>query len=238
MSAFRLFLAEALRQRDLLWRAIERDAANPAGNLKWEKRTADSPVASAWMPRSRTERLLDLPGFRQRLPRLHRQALSEVPRDSIFPAIVAALDEMEAAHEAIASDAIDAVNEGRKSFSAEFFGRHCDAFNKAERLLTVVESALPPDDTVPFVDTVCGVLTRQGERIFRFVWEQPKKVGKFDAIAAVDGAFRGAVPSDDAIEKALKRIKTTLDRDHPEFALTLCISLAERRVKIESLTDK
>lgn len=85
------------------------------------------------------------------------------------------------------------------------------------------------------LDTLNDELTPQGWRIVSYLWNKPRGAS-YDTLAGVRGAFRGG-PTDEAIEKALKRIGDYFNKNL-DLNLQIQISPAKRRAKLIRPADK
>lgn len=125
MKALPALLAECQTQRDIIWKRLIHDGLSPIpepGTLTW------------------TQRRLNHRWYADIVNRLHRQIIAEAPRDATFPVLVAAVDELVAAHKLLMDDAWGA-SEQRRQYAAEPFERHCTACFAVERLLPIAEPA-------------------------------------------------------------------------------------------------
>jgi hypothetical protein len=84
-------------------------------------------------------------------------------------------------------------------------------------------------------DTLADILTKQQLAIVKYLWGKPRGVS-FDVLQSISGAWRDC-PGDDAVEKALKRTAEKFN-EYPSLEITLEISTAKQRVKLNRPPDK
>jgi hypothetical protein len=94
-----------------------------------------------------------------------------------------------------------------------------------------------PEDEAPeqrVLERLRDELTPQRWRIVSFLWNKPQGAG-YDTLARIPRAFRGG-PTDEAIEKALKRIGQYFN-SHLDLNLSVSFFPAKRRAKLNRPPD-
>jgi hypothetical protein len=86
-------------------------------------------------------------------------------------------------------------------------------------------------EEVPPLERVLVILTPYQGEIFKYLWR--KQTASYDVLKSVPGAW-SSVPSDEAVTKQLKAIRTRLNKSAPTVA-DLTISTAKRRVTLDRL---
>jgi hypothetical protein len=113
------------------------------------------------------------------------------------------------------------------------FGKvQCEQLAKACRVLAKLVETDVKDPSDDLLDRLRDLLTRQQLKIVQCLREKKNGVG-FDELASTRGAFRD-VPDDEAIIKALNRIRSRLANE----PVTIEVSPTKRRAKLVFLKDK
>ena len=89
-----------------------------------------------------------------------------------------------------------------------------------------------PEQEVPLLEKVLAVLTPNQGRIMEYLWK--RKTASYDTLSAIPKAWRDA-PTDEAIEHALKKMRTCLNANG--LPVNLTVSTAKRRVNLDLLGD-
>ncbi|HLQ45683.1 MAG TPA: hypothetical protein VK137_13185 [Planctomycetaceae bacterium] len=89
------------------------------------------------------------------------------------------------------------------------------------------------EETVPLFERVLAVLTPQQSRLMEFLWN--KMTARYDALRTVPAAWNDE-PSDEAITKKLKELRTRLEASNL-FEVELSVSAAKCRVNIKRPAD-
>jgi hypothetical protein len=85
------------------------------------------------------------------------------------------------------------------------------------------------------LEILSDILSNQGYNIVYYLWNRPRGAD-YNSLIDIPNAWRD-IPSDEAIEKALKRIAKKLN-ENPELGVTIEISTSKRRAKLTRLPDK
>jgi hypothetical protein len=101
--------------------------------------------------------------------------------------------------------------------------------------MSQVEREEQTEEKVSLLERVLAVLTPNQSCIIKYLWE--RRTASFDTLATVPGAWQD-VPSDEAITKKLKEMRTRLEKENlTNFVGDITISTAKRRVTIERPAD-